>query len=563
MPAEVTQLLHATESGNGLRSANYGAGGLNQYTNRAVPGAYDIVGAATATSAVTVNSQSPYRKGEYFWKEITASNGSGPVWQTNTVTVSGGATNGGNMLVPPATQTFGHDLDGNLTNDLVWAYLWDGENRLIQMSNVTSVASAARRKLDFNYDHQGRRFRKVMSTWNGSAWVTAQTNGFHYYGWNVLGDFVSASNFRHYLWGSDLSGSLQGAGGVGGLIAVRETNQVHFVAYDGNGNVAGLVNSADGAVSANYEYGPFGESIRASGTFAKNNPYRFSTKYQDAESDLLYYGYRFLNTSTGKWMSRDLIEESGGENLFGFVKNTPTGSIDMLGLVERTARYVGKSFINGIGPLGSLGNRWGLAPMPLILLGVPELSPAPQHADQRLAALASLVGGLAAFNQNPLTDVKDGQYRLYGKVEITANCCAGFLTSYSYKTDMEGGTELPKFDIAGTINMEVNARRDGLGFSPRSATVTWKTWGRPNLLVEPGMQWVALRTSVNIWHEGKVRISCNGSKPIFTAMGFRGSRYPSRRLWQDGGKPIVDRPQGPLSSLWDAQSLWEPTMVHE
>ena len=320
------------QNGSGLRSASYGANGLNQYTNRTVPGAYDILGAATATSAVTVNGSSPYRKGEYFWKEITASNGSGPVWQTNTVTVSGGSTEGGNVLVPPATQTFGHDLDGNLTNDLVWAYLWDGENRLVQMSNVTTVASAARRKLDFNYDHQGRRFRKVMSTWNGSAWVAAQTNGFHYHGWNVLGDFVSASNFRHYLWGNDLSGSLQGAGGVGGLIAVRETNQVHFVAYDGNGNVAGLVNAADGAVSANYEYGPFGESIRASGVFAKNNPYRFSTKYQDAESDLLYYGHRFYNPSTGRWPNRDPLGELGGINLYGFVRNSAVNLYDPLGL---------------------------------------------------------------------------------------------------------------------------------------------------------------------------------------------------------------------------------------
>jgi RHS repeat-associated protein len=319
------------QQGNGLRSASYGANGLNQYTNRTVPGAYDILGAATATSTVTVNGASPYRKGEYFWREITASNGSGPVWQTNTVSVSGGSTVGGNVLVPPATQTFGHDLDGNLTGDLVWNYVWDGENRLIQMSNVTTVASAARRKLDFNYDHQGRRFRKVVSTWNGSAWVAAQTNVFHYHGWNVLGDWVSASNFRHYLWGNDLSGSLQGAGGVGGLIAVRETNQVHFVAYDGNGNVAGLVNAADGAVSANYEYGPFGESVRASGAFAKNNPYRFSTKYQDAETDLLYYGYRYYNPSTGRWINRDPIEEEGGINIGSLVGNSTLNHVDFLG----------------------------------------------------------------------------------------------------------------------------------------------------------------------------------------------------------------------------------------
>jgi len=67
------------------------------------------------------------------------------------------------------------------------------------------------------------------------------------------------------MWGSDLSGSLQGAGGVGGLLAVTPGGTTtHFVCYDGNGNVTGLTD-ASGNISARYEYSPFGETIRASG----------------------------------------------------------------------------------------------------------------------------------------------------------------------------------------------------------------------------------------------------------------------------------------------------------
>ena len=40
------------------------------------------------------------------------------------------------------------------------------------------------------------------------------------------------------------------------------------------------------AISAKYNYGPFGEVIRQTGPMAKANPIRFSTKYQDDESDL-------------------------------------------------------------------------------------------------------------------------------------------------------------------------------------------------------------------------------------------------------------------------------------
>ena len=39
--------------------------------------------------------------------------------------------------------------------------------------------------------------------------------------------------------------------------------------------------------------GPFGEVLRATGPMATANPFRFSTKYQDDETGLLYYGYRY------------------------------------------------------------------------------------------------------------------------------------------------------------------------------------------------------------------------------------------------------------------------------
>jgi RHS repeat-associated protein len=81
-----------------------------------------------------------------------------------------------------------------------------------------------------------------------------------------------------------------------------------------------------------YEYSPFGEVIRASGAQAKRNPIRFSTKLQDPDSDLYYYGYRFLNPATGRWINRDPIEEEGGVNIYQMIANNPIGGIDPVGL---------------------------------------------------------------------------------------------------------------------------------------------------------------------------------------------------------------------------------------
>jgi len=175
--------------------------------------------------------------------------------------------------------------------------------------------------------------------------VAQSTNKFLYDGWNLLTELNNVNALiRSYVWGLDLSGSEQGAGGVGGLLQIayygaQTTNC--FAAYDGNGNVAALVNAADGNVVANYEYDPFGQTVRTTGVMAKNCPFRFSTKYTDDESDFLYYGYRSYNPSTGRWLSRDPIEERGGENVYCFVSNVPVLSWDYLGMGVNLAPFNG------------------------------------------------------------------------------------------------------------------------------------------------------------------------------------------------------------------------------
>jgi len=106
----------------------------------------------------------------------------------------------------------------------------------------------------------------------------------------------------------------------------------YFCAHDGNGNVMALVSAADGSVAARYEYGPFGELIRATGPVAKTNPFLFSTKYYDWETGLYYYGYRYYDPGTGRWLNRDPIGERGGLNLYAYAFNDPVNEVDPYGL---------------------------------------------------------------------------------------------------------------------------------------------------------------------------------------------------------------------------------------
>jgi hypothetical protein len=45
-----------------------------------------------------------------------------------------------------------------------------------------------------------------------------------------------------------------------------------------------------------------------------------------------YYGFRYYCPSTGRFLSRDPIEEQGGANVYGFVGNDPVARSDFLGL---------------------------------------------------------------------------------------------------------------------------------------------------------------------------------------------------------------------------------------
>ena len=183
-----------------------------------------------------------------------------------------------------------------------------------------------------------------------------------------------------YTRGRDLSGSLAGAGGIGGLLARSHGysggnwSSHHAYHADGTGNVTALANSA-GALQASYQYDPYGRYLAGGGTLASANVMRFSSKpwvgfAGSATSGLYYYGYRFYDPYLQRWPNRDPLGEdasmvyiaaaidprieprSAGEtaaiievvteplaaftrvnlNLYGALGNNPVSNVDPLGL---------------------------------------------------------------------------------------------------------------------------------------------------------------------------------------------------------------------------------------
>jgi RHS repeat-associated protein len=300
---------------------NYSANTLRQYSQRTVPGYVDVQGSATNTATVTVNNQPSYRKDEYYRVELSVDNSVGPLWQRITnVAVLPQGTNGdlvtnitGNVLVPPSTERFFHDADGNLTSDGLWTNSWNAENRLVAMESTANVPAGGKAKESWSHLADGRWYERVIWSWNGSAYVAQATNRLVWDG-QVLLAVVDHTNslVMSFARGLDLSGTMQEAGGVGGVLAINAvTNGAHFAAYNGNGNVSVLLSATDGATTAQYEYSPFGETLRATGPLAKANPIRFSTQLADDVTGNAKYLFRDYLPSPGRWLTRDPIVEKG------------------------------------------------------------------------------------------------------------------------------------------------------------------------------------------------------------------------------------------------------------
>jgi len=178
-------------------------------------------------------------------------------------------------------------------------------------------------------------------------------------GWRHIAELDGADNalLRSYAWGLDLSGSLDGAGGVGGLLMLNSVaNGVHFYVNDGNGNASTLVKASEGTVSARYEYDPFGQTLRATGPMAAENRFQFSTKRCDKTTDFALYEYRCYHPSTGRWLSRDPIEEKGVIALYAFTDNNGINEIDPVGLVSSHVGFV--YIIDGGAFLRHFGQTW-------------------------------------------------------------------------------------------------------------------------------------------------------------------------------------------------------------
>ena len=310
-------------------------------------------------------------------------------WNLNYLTNSGTHTFTNNSLNEltwiGSTNSFEYDNNGNLTNanryGLPYTYEYDDENRLTlaQLLYQDDFGNWHGWRTTFQYDGLGRLRRReewtpgtadgaqergVRPLDNPFSWEFDHGVDYIYDSWRVIQERDTGGNLplASYTRGNDLSGSLEGAGGIGGLLARSSgyssgnwTSHSYYHA-DGNGNITCLIDTNQSVV-ATYRYDPFGNTLSKSGSLADANTYRFSSKEILTNSLMYYYGYRFYDPTLQRWINRDplwsypqsiptasrsaplgppvrggLLDLCGAANLYDFVRNDPVNHNDPYGL---------------------------------------------------------------------------------------------------------------------------------------------------------------------------------------------------------------------------------------
>jgi RHS repeat-associated protein len=206
----------------------------------------------------------------------------------------------------PDNRISGHSYDnaGNVSQDGVRGFTYDGENRL------ATAAISGMPPIAYAYDGEGRRIQKTIGT---------TTTTFVY----------------------DAGGTLAAEYGP------PSDTGTDYLTADHLGSTR-LVTDASGAVKKLYDYFPFGEDI-PTGVSGRSNLYatstypsnpdavsqKFSGKERDAETGLDWFGSRYLSSMQGRFtspdrliMKQEWLSDPQRWNYYAYVRNNPLRYID-------------------------------------------------------------------------------------------------------------------------------------------------------------------------------------------------------------------------------------------
>jgi RHS repeat-associated protein len=247
------------------------------------------------------------------------SKASNPSQALQTAAVSSATYDNENHLTAFGGTLYTYDLNGNrateTTSSGTTTYTWDGENRLKQIALPGSQGTYT-----FTYDFAGNLIQQ------GQPGVT--TKSF------VLDDLTNVVYQQDTAGNSFSTVSAQAIDSQ--LALVFPNGTAEFGLTDALGS-ASTISDQSGALAGNFYYEPYGQTTAA---VASQYPFLFTGR-PPTEGNIYYYRARYYDTSVGRFISEDPIGFYGGDNLYRYIENGPTESVDPFGLQSYATLYAG------------------------------------------------------------------------------------------------------------------------------------------------------------------------------------------------------------------------------
>lgn len=207
-----------------------------------------------------------------------------------------------------------YDLRGNLLSDGTNGYVYDAINRL---AGVTGPQGQS----EYVYDAQGHRVARL-----GAGGPTY----FVYNGSQVIEEYGAGGELEaRYTYGRY----------VDEVLTMERGGNTYTYQRDALGNVTEISDAA-GTLVERYDYDIFGKPAfwDAAGNplpaSAIGNAFLFTGRYYDAESGTYHYRARAYHPLLGRFLQPDPAGYGDGPNLYTYVQNRPTSSVDPSGLLS-------------------------------------------------------------------------------------------------------------------------------------------------------------------------------------------------------------------------------------
>jgi len=229
-----------------------------------------------------------------------------------------------NQILSDHKGKYSYDSNGNLVESESQKYTYDAWDRLLSVTQGNTQTT-------YQYDDQHRRLSKTSFSWDplSNSWINPKTFYYLYLGQNEIGSCDSQFNFTELR----ILGYGRGAE-IGAAIALELSGEVIIPLFDYAGNTRVLL-SATGQPLETYRYSTFGEEVLNE---KKLTAWRYCSKRTDEESGFVYFGRRYYNPHSGRWITADPLGYEAGPNLYAYVNNNPLMCIDLYGLRGRDGR---------------------------------------------------------------------------------------------------------------------------------------------------------------------------------------------------------------------------------